>query len=76
MQGDIKPPVLLVDGYNVLAGLAGITSDDEDEQAARVSAAFSDGPRQVLQNRLCEYSHLRQVKVSGVMGRTWPPWSF
>lgn len=64
MQGDDRPPVLLVDGYNVLGKLAGYNSDDSDEETdAVLAAAFADGPRLALQNRLCEYSHLRQVKV-------------
>lgn len=66
LQGDNRPPVLLVDGYNLLGKLAGYNSEDSDEESeAKLSAAFADGPRLALQNRLCEYSHLRQVKVSG-----------
>jgi predicted RNA-binding protein with PIN domain len=56
--------VLLVDGYNLLGQLAGYNSDDSEEEIhAVLAAAFADGPRLALQNRLCDYSHLRQVKV-------------
>lgn len=64
LQGNRQPPVLLVDGYNLLGQLAGYNSDDSDEETyALLAAAFADGPRLALQNRLCDYSHLRQVKV-------------
>lgn len=65
-KGDKRPPVLLVDGYNLLGKVAGFSSDadsSDDENDAAIAAAFADGPRLALQNRLCEYSHLRQVKV-------------
>jgi predicted RNA-binding protein with PIN domain len=63
-KGNRQPPVLLVDGYNLLGQLAGYNSDDSEEEVhALLAAAFADGPRLALQNRLCDYSHLRQVKV-------------
>lgn len=72
MQGDKRPPVLLVDGYNLLGKVAGFSSDadsSDDESDAAIAVAFADGPRLALQNRLCEYSHLRQVKVGAIARR-------
>lgn len=66
LQGDQRPPVLLVDGYNLLGRVAGVSSDadsSDEETSAALASAFGDGPRLALQSRLCEYSHLRQVKV-------------
>lgn len=60
-QGEKQPPLLLVDGYNVLGKMAGFGCESEDE--SDIAAAFALDSRERLERRLVEYSHVRQVKV-------------
>ena len=67
-QGQKTPPVLLVDGYNVLGELAkvgrrGHAPGVTDSCDLADAHAFDDTARSRLQLQLVAYSHSRGVKV-------------
>lgn len=74
-QGTSNPPVLIVDGYNVLYDLAkakrradggggGYSSSDSDDCDVDFPPVYDGCAREDLERRLVEYSCARRVKVS------------
>ena len=57
VQGNEQPPVLLVDGYNVLMHWQKTFPEDE------IAQAFLEAARLKLEEDLITYSQRRQVKV-------------
>ena len=75
LQGDEKPPVLLVDGYNVLMFWKQRYPQDPIASLSREQTGLEQA-RTRLEEDLISYSSLRQVKVVVVydaMGRAADP---